>query len=343
MNFYRQLMFSWIIIFLSINIGCSITGQRKTLPQANQTGSVNGAKRQVAQFLSARLKGESEEDIKGYLSERGWQDYQEQKELVLFGTSNPHFTGFKITNTRALKDDQAINERYLIQAAIQGVYYNQPYAENTTEALIVEFNKGQYLIDSANFIKRVVVFESQKSLILRRGDIESVIIKLEELPEEITPQGAEPEIRFGFGKDRFTSIALSPSEKKIAYGTIGVHGGLGWVDLSVKPFRNHILDWIFESAPTLMIFSPDEQYLAVELTSSVGNQVLQIYSVGSGKLLDFKISSRFKVDQYSITLLNWDDGETVTFRVSGQPGENNEDTGNWSLNVVTGEFIKLLK
>lgn len=291
--------------------------------------------------MQARLEGENDQGLKQYLTANAWNEYTKKGSLKLKGTSNPHFTGYNIK-----KSSVQANNRFLYEVNLQSAYYGQPYADNSTEGIVVQFNGGQYLVAGAELINRITVLNLNKTLKLKSTDKTEQLLKITQLPNEFSPQGASTETRFGFGKDDFGILAISSDNKKVAFGTRGIHSGLGWLDITnTRQSKLNLLDLLFESNINVLVFSVDGHYLAVEYNGPTGNKGVRVYDTERNKLMDFGINNSFPPDKYSLSLKYWD-YSNLKFQVS--PGEgikdvDQNDLGNWELNTQTGEIMKLLE
>lgn len=336
---FRMMIF---LCGLALVNGCAFDWNRKREPSGpSPVGSLSEARTVAERFLAARVAGVESEELKTYFSPRGWESLTEGRTGRALESGERPLTGYSVGRA-AIRPEN----KFVVETAVQSVYTGQPTAQNIRESLVLVYQDGRYLIDSVLEIRQTVLFARNRQLVIRNEQGERPVLSLSQLPQELSPQGAGPEVRFGFGRDRFVAAAVSPDDQRIAYGTAGTHGGLGWADLSQTPARNYPLDLIFEGSATLLVFSPTGRYLAAQYLSATGNQGLRIYQPEQNRWLDFKLGAQFPPEQYSLVLRNWEeDGSSLLFRVNPGAGVTAPDAaklGDWELDVIGGTLNRSL-
>ena len=170
------------------------------------------------------------------------------------------------------------------------------------------------------------------------------LIRLQDLPESFTPQGATPDIRFGVAADHFTAIAVAPGGGRVAFSTMGVHGFVAVVDApSGSNTGGHLfpLDIGFETGYRQVLWSPDGRYLSVLATLPSGAEGALVYDVTAGTRLDSgwpELTRLLPRPDYSVAPVGWESATTLRLRVAGGPSGNlnTAQLGDWILDVSHG-------
>lgn len=175
------------------------------------------------------------------------------------------------------------------------------------------------------------------------------LIRLQDLPETFTPQGAGKDVSFGVGKDHFTAIALAPGGDRVAFGSMGVHGFLAVVDAPAgSNTGGHLfpLDLGFETAYKQLLWSPGGRYLAVLAAPPSGADATLVYDVSAGTRLDSgfqEMEQMFPTPDYSLTPVRWESGASLRVRVAAGVSGNHDPArlGDWLLVVSTGSITRI--
>lgn len=129
--------------------------------------------------------------------------------------------------------------------------------------------------------------EEKGVLVLAKGDpAAKPVVKLADLPNAFRPNGAQPGVEFGVGKDGFAVIALHPEFKSIAFVTRGLHPFFAIADVATQ--KVHGLDLFFEGGASELAWSHDGKYLAVVVLRPSGGQELLIWEAEPGKRVEVK-------------------------------------------------------
>lgn len=333
------------VIILGFTAGCDWWDGLKQQPQRRETqGNLSAARGMVRDFYQARLDGDSEDAIKQYLSAEGFKDYTEKHNLNLIGSNNPFFTGFHIIKAEAVSPTD-----FRFNVALQSAYLGRAYADNTIETVNVRHSDNRYLINSAMLVERVAVTVNDNKLKLKSsltGKPEKILSRLDQLPQELTPQGAGPDIRFGFGKEGYAAAAMSPDNRRVAFATRGIHGGIAWIENVGEQIIVTPLDILFEGLAGLLILNPEGKLLAVQYFSPTGNQALRIYNLDRRALIPTQIGAKFPPDRFSLALLNWESPSVLLFKVKSGAGAgpaNEDQLGNWRLELESGRISQAIQ
>lgn len=170
------------------------------------------------------------------------------------------------------------------------------------------------------------------------------LIRLRDLPESFTPQGATPDIRFGVSADHFTALALAPEGRRVAFTTMGTHGFLAVVDAPAgSRTGGHLLplDLGFETGYERLYWSPDGRYLAVLTSPPSGALGTCVYDVQAGTRLDSgwsELKRLLPMEDYSLEPLRWDSPVALRLMAAnGASGNGNPASfGDWVLDVSRG-------
>ncbi|MBE3576151.1 MAG: hypothetical protein IMX00_00395 [Limnochordales bacterium] len=245
-------------------------------------------------FLDARLR-QDEEAALIWLTKSARHQFTRAGEPIT-GTANPHWTYFAVLGWKG-------NEA--IVAAHEG-YSGVPYASYREERLAWGKVGGEWRIVRARFSPRYTLRASQDGTTLffatdtgtaapgqpdgdgkwqeRQESISpTVVLRLTDLPAEFTPAGASPEVRFGVGRARFGPLAFAPADpSRFAFSSSGVHGFVG---LASRQGFERGLDLYFEGDVVEIRWSPQGQYLLVDVLEPSGQVVTFIYDVVRGTRL----------------------------------------------------------
>lgn len=342
-------------IFLVFSLqGCTLWDylkppEREVVPPQ---GNLGEARELLHSFLQARIAGESEDRLRAYLTEEAWNDYKGGK-LTLQSTEDEQLVGYKIRNESELTEG-----RFAFTAVLQKVIPQPPAAENIAEDIIVSFREEEYRISSARFLEKTKVEARNGDLVLSGLEDDEpqqvTVFNIKNLPAEMTPLGAGPEIKFGVGREGYSTVVLNPDNRGAAFGSRGTHGIIALLNWDEKVFTENQgkevkltpVDLAFEGSAKLMAFSPDSKYLAVEMQEATGNSRVRIYRTGEIKRMVPELNQAFPPEDYSIFLNRWEpDGKTVLLRINaGQGGReiDRQKLGTWAVNVETGEREKIV-
>lgn len=229
-------------------------------PPPAETGTAEQAAAFAAEFMRARL---DRQPLEPYLVS-GVQ--------VPPSLSNPHMLHFTITPETAADGRHS----FLVQSAWE---HTGQSAALLTERLAVERRPEGWRVVEATATRQLIVrIEHDYRLVLSEGVNEQIILDTRtDLPPEVQPYGASPDIRFGPSRP-LKAVALAQS--RVAFLTGGeVHAMLGVLDLTGAPPEAQTelrpLDLYYGSGPGELNFSPDGRYLALTVTTpEPANQLL---------------------------------------------------------------------
>ncbi len=331
--------------------GCNIwdylqpPAREPVAPQGNRSE----ARELLTSYLTARLAGENTENLRDYLTEEAWNDYQ-SAQLSLRAEDEEQFVGYKIINEADLAGG-----RYAFTTVMQTVNRNRPQAENATEDLIVSFKNDEYRISSARLLERAELRAEGTDLIwegVETGKEESTVkvFNLRDFPAQMRPIGGEEGIEFILERSGYSAVVLHPEGKGAAFGTAGTHGALGvlsWDGKTPAPEKVKLtpLDLFYGGKVQLLAFSPDAQYIAAEIATPAGTDRVEVYRTDQRNKLNLQLKDAFPAEQYNTVFHHWEeDRNHLVLRVtagSGQTGDP-EIVGIWRINIQTGEREKVI-
>ncbi|NLY91791.1 MAG: hypothetical protein GX081_09360 [Firmicutes bacterium] len=336
-----------LLLVLSFQ-GCNLWDYLKTperqpeVPRGNRTE----ARELLNSYLNARLAGESEENLRAYLTAEAWNDYQ-GGELTLRAENKQEFVGYKVMDESDLAEG-----KFGFTTNLQLVEREQPRAANLTEDLIVSFEEDEYRVSSARLLKTEEIRGVGSDLIWisreKEKENEAKLFNLQAFPARLTPLGSSTELETG--RAGYASLVLNPEGRRAAFGTTGTHGALGILSWTGEtPGSDQVqltpVDVYYGEHPIILAFSPDSRYLAVEIRSTAGTDRVEVYQVGERNKLNFQLDQAFPAGQYNVSFRQWEpDGKGLLLRVSAgvQPTGDEEKMGTWRLNIHTGEREKVI-
>lgn len=336
-----------LLLVLSFQ-GCNLWDYLKTperQPEPPQ-GNRAEARELLNSYLNARLAGESEENLRAYLTAEAWHDYQ-GGDLTLRAEHEEEFVGYKVMEEADLAEG-----RFAFTTNLQLVERGKPHAVNLTEDLIVRFSDDEYRISAARLLKTEEIRGAGPELIWASREQEekkeAKLFHLEAFPARLTPLGGSAELETG--RAGYTTLVLNPEGRRAAFGTAGTHGALGILSWSgATPDAEQVeltpVDVYYGEHPILLAFSPDSRYLAVEIRSTAGTDRIEVYQVGEKNKLNFQLDQAFPAGLYNVSFRQWEpDSKALLFRVSTgvQPTGDEEKMGTWRLNILTGEREKVI-
>lgn len=328
------------LAFLS-GTGCDLfrtTEPERRLTPTPQSGRLEDARELVRSFMEARLAAVENEELNDYLTADAKGDYQGRSGMMLTGSAEEPLLGYTVTNA-----SQVTPGEFGFSVAIQSSFTNRPLAENLKEDLLVRAVEGEYRISSSRFLRRSAVRVREAALIWENNNLSRQLMALSDLPKEFTPLGAKG-TRFGAGREGFTTLAIRPDDKEVAFGTWGTHGLVGVVS-SARQEPPIVLDLLFESQAKLMTYSPDGKYLAVEEAAPTGSSRIRVYLIQSKRLLDLGLTEAFPSDRFHLNVSRWEsDSKSLLIRVNRfTPDAPEERLGTWAIDVKTGDRQKIIQ
>jgi hypothetical protein len=297
-------------------------------------------------YLNARLADESEENLRGYLTDEAWNDYQSGALNLRAGT-NREFVGYKIMDEADLTEG-----RFAFVTNLQEVDQNQPEATNIVEDLIVSFSDDEYRVSSARPLKKVELKGEGPELIwvshAAERENKVTLFNLQDFPERMGSTGREHQLEAG--RAGYATVVLNPENRRVALGTTGTHGALGilnWTGETPTPEQVELtpVDVFYGEHTNRLAFSPDTRYLATEIRSTVGTDRVDVYQVSEVNKLNFQLNQAFPPEQYNVSFVRWEpDSKGLLLRVSAGVKQSGDEAkmGTWRLNVQTGEREKVI-
>lgn len=321
--------------------GCELfrtTEPERRLSPSPAKGRMEDAQELVRSFMDARLAAVESEEIDAYLTSEAKGDYQGRSGMMLTGSAEEPLLGYNLTNA-----SQVTPNEFGFSVAIQSSFTNRPLAENLREDILVRIVEGEYRITSSRFLKRSAVRVRESNLIWENNNLNRRLMALSDLPSEFSPIGAKG-ARFGSGREGFTTLAVRPDDKEVAFGTWGVHGLVGVVS-AVRQESPVVLDLLFEGQAKLLIYSPDGRYLAVEESAPTGSSRIRVYQVQAKRLLDLGLPEAFPPDRYHLNISRWEtDGKSLLIRVNRfTPDAPDDRLGTWAVDIKTGDRQKVIQ
>ncbi|HBR29543.1 MAG TPA: hypothetical protein DD789_08930 [Firmicutes bacterium] len=341
---YKMLSLFLVLSFQGCNLWDYLSPPERE-PVAPQ-GSRMEARELLYSYMNARLADESEENLRGYLTEEAWNDYQ-SGDLNLRAGANREFIGYKIMDESDLAEG-----RFAFATNLQEIDRTQPQAANITEDLIVSFSDEEYRISSARPLKIVELKGQGHDLIwvsrAEGRENEVKLFNLQDFPEWMSSTGRE--LQLEAGRAGYATVILNPENRRAALGTTGTHGALGllsWTGETPDPEQVELtpVDVFYGEHTNLLAFSPDTRYLATEIRSTVGTDRVDVYQVSEANKLNFQLNQAFPPEQYNVSFVRWEpDSKGLLLRVSAGVKQSGEEDkmGTWRLNVQTGEREKVI-
>ena len=336
-----------LLLVLSFQ-GCNLWDYLKTperQPEPPQ-GNRAEARELLNSYLNARLAGESEENLRAYLTAEAWHDYQGGN-LTLRAANEEEFVGYKVMEEADLTEG-----RFGFTTSLQLVERERPYTVNLTEDLIVSFSDDEYRVSTARLVKTEELRGAGTELIWAGREKEEKkeirLFNLEDFPARLRPLDGATELETG--RAGYTTLVLNPEGRRAAFGTTGTHGALGilsWTgetpgsgDVQLTP-----VDVYYGEHPILLAFSPDSRYLAVEIRSTAGTDRVEVYQAGEKNKLNFGLDQAFPAGKYNVSFRQWEpESNALLIRVSAgvQPAGDEAKMGTWRVNILTGEREKVI-
>ncbi len=336
-----------LLLILSFQ-GCSLWDyleppeRQPEAPQGNRTE----ARELLNSYLNARLADESEENLRAYLTEEAWNDYQDGN-LNLRAENKQEFVGYKV-----MEESDLTEGKFGFTTNLQLTEREQPRAVNVTEDLIVSFSNDEYRVSSARLLKTEEIRVVGSDLIWvsreKGEENEEMLFNLQAFPARLASLGGSTELETG--RAGYTTLVLNPEGRRVAFGTTGTNGALGilsWTGETPDPDQVQLtpVDVYYGEHTNLLSFSPDSRYLAVEIRSTAGTDRVEVYQVGEKNKLNFQLDQAFPAGQYNVSFRQWEpDSKALLLRVSAgvQPTGDEERMGTWRLNIQTGEREKVI-
>lgn len=315
----KKFMYIFLSILLVLNI--SSCSKRKAAPPSgmeNEKGTEekkdedkpdkNEGKKLLDQYLRALVLRDT-----GKMSSF-YSESLKQQTVNFSSQPDPHPNGFIL---------DTVNEKegkLEAKAKLLSVYTGQPYFSSDENAYTIIKEKGSYVIDKIEGGKGTEIVEKDGALFMKEGgDVKGKeIVKLNELPGYMTPQGAAPDQKYSVGRDRFGPIAGDGEGKKIAMTTIGTYPSLMVMDIKEKKVKP--LDLFFNLTVLSMSWSQDGSYIAVEVSNSKGLKSLFVYDAEKGKRIDDPVENIANPEKYSINTPYWISDSELVFNVTAAAG-----------------------
>lgn len=313
-------------------------------------GSRVEAQELLYSYLNSRVIGENTENLRAYLTEEAWNDYRSSK-LSLQSNNNKEIVGYKILDQADLS-----NGRFAFTVSLQMVDRVQPLAENTTEDLIVSFSNDEYRVSSARFIENTIVKGQNGELIWMKTpsegkQSEAKIFSLQEFPAQMVPIGGSSGQEFGVGKDGYSTMVLNPENQSLAFGTTGTHSAvaiLNWEEKTKMPEKVKLnpIDLLTGGRAKLLVFSPDSQYVVVEMATPAGTDRVFVYQTEVRNKLNLNLEQDFPIEVYNINFTRWEtNSQSILVRVTSGPDQTKVDQGKlgtWVIKIENGKREKVI-
>lgn len=341
---YKRRKFNrWLIVLvLAVTAwfaGCNLLGPARSIKRVTipDTGRLEDARELTRSFLEARLSSGDEEELTSYMTTDARNDFKGFSEMPLIGTADAPLLGYRIENGTTVTPGE-----FGFSVAIQSSNVSQPLASNVREDLLIHNDNGTYRVKSARYLGRTMATVQGSSIVWEMNSLKKTLLYLSELPNDFSPIGSNG-VRFGVGKEGFTTLAIRPDNGAVAFGTWGVHGLLGVVSTS-DPKILTAIDLYFEGQAKLLVYSPNGRYLAVEEATPVGSSQIRVYNPKEKSLINLDFPAVFPPNLYQMNINRWEtDGKTLLIRVSQfSPQAQQDKFGVWAVNVETGEREKII-
>lgn len=325
---------STLLILLVLITGCqSIKIQPRTVapsptvvPPATpkQAFSPSEAIGVVEDYLFALVRRD-DRAARAFLTETGKRDH-------IVATSNPHPNGFHVV------EGDFKDAVYEVEAVVDDIYTGNPFYSATSYQIQVVKDNDRLLINGISRQDQVTLMAKGNALVLSHDGSEQKLFELNDLPKEMTPQGAEVTTLFGIGRNSFSPVALSPDRKLAAFATVGTHGMVGVYDLVARKLIP--VDLYYGGTVSSLAWSVSSERLAVEVNTPAG--VTSVYAYDHTlKRIETKIRATAPIPQYSINTPGFF-GEKLAYNLVPVEASADKSLAGWYLyDFVKNECKKL--
>lgn len=334
------MLFLLEMAFLS-GAGCDLfradEPQRRLAPAQNR-GRMEDALEFVQSFMDARMAAVEDEELEAYLTNEAKMDYRGQTEMALIGSAEESMLGYILSNA-----SEVTPGGFGFSVAIQSSYINRPFASNLREDLIIRVIEDEYRVASTRFLKRSAISVLDSALIWENNNLSRTLMRLTDLPSEFAPIGADG-VRFGSGREGFTTLAVRHDDQEVAFGTRGIHGLVGVIS-TARQEPPVVLDLIFEGQARRIVYSPDGRYLAIEESAPTGSTRIRVYHIEEKRLLNLGLSEAFSPDRYHLNIHQWETGGRVVLIEVNRfaPDAPEEPLGIWAIDINNGDRQKVIQ
>lgn len=339
-------------LFLALSLqGCNLwdyfqpPAREPVVPQGNRSE----ARELLYSYLNSRLAEENTENLRAYLTDEAWNDYQ-SGQLALRAKNDEEFVGYKI-----MEESDLSGGRYAFTTVIQSVTRDLPQAENMTEDLMISFSSDEYRISSARLLETTKIRTQGTELIWEglgadNKESEVKVFNLQDFPAQMRPIGGEEGLQFVLERNGYSTVVLNPEGEGAAFGTTGTHGALGvltWGGKIPTPEKVKLtpIDLFYGGSVQLLSFSPDSRYIAAEIATAAGTDRVEVYRTDEQNKLNLQLNEAFPVEQYNSAFHHWEaDSKYLVLRVTSGPQQTDaeEKLGTWRINIQTGEREKVI-
>lgn len=294
--------------------------------------TLDGARQFADQFMQERLAGQPDA-ARAKLSQNGRAAFDQTGGPALNLAALGDITGAVAVS----QAPETAKNTFVITYRIQEVPLEEPHAAFWDEALTVTGSGATYLIDGATSGALTQATVEGSAVVLRTGQAVRTLFAMADLPDAFRPQGAEPGLEFGVGKEGFVLLAFSPVGDRLAFVTWGTHGFLGIVPTALGGTPVGV-DLHYSGLTVDVRWSPDAAHLAAVIDAATGNRALMAYRLEPLARLALGLEAMFSPEDYDLSEPRWLSPAQFTFRVKTAGGGADQRTGQYTADVATREI-----
>jgi hypothetical protein len=293
--------------------------------------TLEGARQFADQFMQERLAGQVDA-ARARLSQKGRAAFEQAGGPALNLAALGDITGAVAVSQAA----GTARDSFVITYRIQEVPLEEPHAAFWDEALTVTGSGAAYLIDGVTSGVLTQATVEGSAVVLRTGQAVRTLFAIADLPDAFRPQGAEPGVEFGVGKEGFVLLAFSPLGDRLAFVTWGTHGFLGIVPTAQGGTPAGV-DIHYSGLTVDVRWSPDAAHLAAVVDAATGNRALMAYRLEPLARLALGLEAMFSPEDYDLSGPRWLSPSQFTFGVRTADGGTDQRTGQYTADVLTRE------
>lgn len=310
-----------LVIVLVVAVLGPVACRRRPKP------TLEGAKGHAAAFMAERLNGQTTA-ARGRLSTAGAAKFDQTDGPVLDLRQVGDVTAaYPVAETA----DGAV---FTITYRIHQVGREVAYAAYWDEVLRIGATGETYHIDDVTIAgEREAYVAPDQAVHIKTGNEDVKLFGMADLPDEITPLGATPDISFGVGKEGFALLAFSPLGDRLAFVTWGVHGFLGVAPVSGGAPES--IDLHFEGLTVDVRWSPDSQHIAAVVDAPTGTKALIAYRLSPRERVALGLEGMFPPEEFDLSSPNWVSPTQFTFDAQRAGGEADAKNGTWLADIAS--------
>jgi hypothetical protein len=339
----RRVIIAWFLIMVTILVGCKKSGE----------SSGSGTESLVNEKQAIRVA----ENYMTYLSRNDFENARKLCSSKLANkTQDLHDTDLSIVDFSVSEINQS-GKSAIIRAKVNRLKKGVPRADIDDFSIKISKKEGEvYEIDEVKAETLVEAFVDQDKIKLKAKDEPKakLVISVKDLPKDMYPKTNEANIlKKEIPAKEFTAINFTASGQRMgistkdgnasfvailevedAVPTAGSQGGGGGgggegqdqskqEDPDKKPLAKKVkaIDIYDNGIVQMIMFSQDENYMAVQyLENGLINRV-KAYNVASGSMLEANFDKIFPSDKYELTFSKFTKTE-MFFEVKGVSGRN---------------------